>query len=188
RALIVSHAMEKVALELAERIPGVTLLSLDGALGPYASFDDARRAFPATPVADETPGGARLYSSGTPGQPTGGKRPLPGGSLTEHEGLIPMARELYGMDETTVYLSPAPLYHAAPLNWSMNINRMGGTAIVMEKFDAEQCLALIQKHAVTHAQFVPTHFVRMLKLPADVRAAYDHSSLRSVFHAAAPCP
>jgi long-chain acyl-CoA synthetase len=188
KALIVTHALSAVALDLAPRLAGVTLLSLDGELGPYAAFDAARDAFPPTPVAHETPGGAMLYSSGTTGQPKGVKRPLPGGSLVEHEGLTGMARELYGMDETTVYLSPAPLYHAAPLNWSMNINRLGGTAIIMEKFDAEQCLALIQRYAVTHAQFVPTHFVRMLKLPADVRAAYDHSSLRSVFHAAAPCP
>jgi len=92
-----------------------------------------------------------------------------------------------GFGEGDVYLSPAPLYHSAPLVWSMTAIRMGGTAVVMEHFDPEQCLALIQQHRVTHAQFVPTMFVRMLKLADEVRAAYDVSSLRSVVHAAAPC-
>ena len=86
-----------------------------------------------------------------------------------------------------VYLSPAPLYHSAPLVWSMTAQRLGGTVVVMDRFDPERCLQLIQEHKVTHAQFVPTMFVRMLKLPDEVRAAYDLSSLRSVVHAAAPC-
>ena len=86
-----------------------------------------------------------------------------------------------------MYLSPAPLYHAAPLVWSMTVQRMGGTVVVMERFDPEDCLRLIEQHRVTHAQFVPTMFVRMLKLPDEVRARYDVSSLRSVVHAAAPC-
>ena len=89
--------------------------------------------------------------------------------------------------EGDVYLSPAPLYHSAPLVWSMTVQRMGGTVIVMDKFDPERCLQLIEQHHVTHAQFVPTMFVRMLKLPDDVHARYDLSSLRSVVHAAAPC-
>src|SRR5678815_2894882 len=80
------------------------------------------------------------------------------------------------------------LYHAAPLGWSMNVQRLGGTVVMMEKFDAEDCLELIERHRVTHVQFVPTHFVRMLKLPQEVRERYDHASLKVVFHAAAPCP
>ena len=76
-----------------------------------------------------------------------------------------------GFREGDVYLSPAPLYHAAPLVWSMTVQRMGGTAVVMERFDPEDCLRLIEQHRVTHAQFVPTMFVRMLKLPEEVRAA-----------------
>ena len=93
-----------------------------------------------------------------------------------------------GFTEGDIYLSPAPLYHSAPLVWSMTAQRLGGTAVVMERFDPERCLALIERHRVTHAQFVPTMFVRMLKLPDDERARYDLSSLRSVVHAAAPCP
>src|SRR5664279_1248591 len=92
-----------------------------------------------------------------------------------------------GIGGDTVYLSPAPLYHSAPLVYCMATHRLGGTCVIMESFDAEQCLALIEEHRVTHAQFVPTMFVRMLKLPEEVRSRYDLSSLRSVVHAAAPC-
>ncbi|MFM5894539.1 MAG: AMP-binding protein, partial [Novosphingobium sp.] len=94
----------------------------------------------------------------------------------------------YGLSDRTVYLSPAPLYHAAPLRWSMTVHKIGGTVVVMEKFDPEAALAAIEKYKVTDSQFVPTHFVRMLKLPEEVRAKYDVSSLKCAIHAAAPCP
>jgi len=99
-----------------------------------------------------------------------------------------MAQMLFGFQNDSVYLSPAPLYHAAPLRWCMSVQRLGGTVIVMEKFDPEQALALIEKYKVDVGQFVPTHFIRMLKLPPEVRAKYDVSSMRSAVHAAAPCP
>ena len=188
KAFVASRAMADVVVEAARHIPGVTLLMVDEPVGPFAGFEAERAKFPATPVPDETPGGAMLYSSGTTGRPKGVKRPLAGGSLLESDGLTAWAREGYGMDAETVYLSPAPLYHAAPLGWSMNVHRLGGTVVMMEKFDPEHCLALIERYRITHVQFVPTHFVRMLKLPEEVRAKYDHASLRVVFHAAAPCP
>jgi long-chain acyl-CoA synthetase len=98
-----------------------------------------------------------------------------------------MGQALYGWTPDSIYLSPAPLYHVTPLVWSMAIQALGGTVVVMERFDAEQALRAIQDHKVTTAQWVPTHFVRMLKLPAEVRAKYDVSTLTPVFHAAAPC-
>jgi long-chain acyl-CoA synthetase len=159
----------------------------DAALPPFESFEAARARFPSTPVADETPGAAMLYSSGTTGRPKGVKRPLPGGPLTNAVAPVEAA-SAFGLGPDAVYLSPAPLYHAAPLGWSMTVHRMGGTVVLMEKFDAEECLRLIEKHQVTHAQFVPTHFVRMLRLPAEVRSRYDLRSLRVAIHAAAPCP
>ena len=88
----------------------------------------------------------------------------------------------------TVYLSPAPLYHAAPAGWTTGTQRLGGTVVVMERFDPLELLAAIERHRVTHVQFVPTHLVRLLKLPPEVRARYDLSSLQLVVHAAAPCP
>jgi acyl-CoA synthetase (AMP-forming)/AMP-acid ligase II len=151
-------------------------------------FAAERGAFPTTPIADETPGTDMLYSSGTTGRPKGIRPPLPEGGLDQTNALTEFGRSHYGMASDTIYLSPAPLYHSAPLRWSMSVQKLGGTVIVMEKFDAEAALALIERHRVTHAKFVPTHFIRMLKLPEDVRTRYDLSSLRVVFHAAAPCP
>ena len=90
--------------------------------------------------------------------------------------------------EGDTYLSPAPLYHSAPIYWTMAVHRLGGTAVVMEKFDPRTALALIEKYRITHSNMVPTMFVRMLKLDEDVRLSYDHSSLVQVIHAAAPCP
>ena len=102
--------------------------------------------------------------------------------------LLDPAIAAYGGGPGAVYLSPAPLYHSAPLVYSMSMQRLGATVVVMERFDARQCLELIERHRVTHAQFVPTMFVRMLRLPPEERERYDVSSLRVVLHAAAPCP
>jgi acyl-CoA synthetase (AMP-forming)/AMP-acid ligase II len=99
-----------------------------------------------------------------------------------------LARAAFGFAADTVYLSPAPLYHAAPLRWSLTVHRLGGTVVCMEKFDPEFALHLIERHRVTESQWVPTHFVRMLKLDETVRHRYDLSSLRCAVHAAAPCP
>jgi long-chain acyl-CoA synthetase len=163
---------------------------VDGAIPPYESLEDARAAMPTTPIADECAGQAMLYSSGTTGRPKGVKRAgvAAGGPIDQPNGLAMMGQALYGWNFDTIYLSPAPLYHAAPLGWSMAVHAVGGTVILMEKFDPETALALIEKHRVTTAQWVPTHFVRMLKLPEETRARYDHASLKAVFHAAAPCP
>jgi long-chain acyl-CoA synthetase len=190
KALITSAGVAAVAAELAPLIPGVRLFMVDGVTAPYESFETARSTMPETPIADETAGSAMLYSSGTTGRPKGVKRagPASGGPIAAPNGLSMMGQALYGWDFDSVYLSPAPLYHAAPLGWSMAVQAMGGTVVLMERFDPEAALAYIEKYQVTTAQWVPTHFVRMLKLPADIRARHGHASLKSVFHAAAPCP
>jgi long-chain acyl-CoA synthetase len=190
KALIASAGVAGVAAELAPLIPGVRLFMVDGASGPYESFEAARAVMPQTPIADEAAGSAMLYSSGTTGRPKGVKRagPASGGPIDAPNGLSMMGQALYGWNFDSVYLSPAPLYHAAPLGWSMAVLALGGTVILMERFDPEAALAYIEKYQVTTAQWVPTHFVRMLKLPAETRARYSHASLKSVFHAAAPCP
>ena len=94
----------------------------------------------------------------------------------------------FGFGRSSIYLSPGPLYHAAPLGWTMGTIRNGGTAVVMDRFDAEAALEFIELYGVTATQMVPTMFVRMLKLPADVRARYDLGTLRTVVHAGARCP
>ncbi|MFM2372898.1 MAG: hypothetical protein RIS85_2620 [Pseudomonadota bacterium] len=167
---------------LAGAIPGVAVFAPG-----YRNFVAERAPFPVTAIADESPGNDMLYSSGTTGRPKGIRPALPEGPLDQSNGLTDFGISHYGMNADTVFLSPAPLYHAAPLRWCMSVQKLGGTVIVMDKYDPEDALALIEKHRVTHAQFVPTHFVRMLKLPEEGRQAYDHSSLKVAFHAAAPC-
>lgn len=173
--------------EVARQSPGVPQLRLDthGAL----SAEDALAAMPATPVADERAGVDMLYSSGTTGRPKGVKFPLPDDpDIAQNNVLVQLAMAAYGITENAVYLSPAPLYHAAPLRWSMTVHKIGGTVVVMERFDPEAALATIEKYQITDSQFVPTHFVRMLKLPEATRAKYDVSSLKCAIHAAAPIP
>jgi long-chain acyl-CoA synthetase len=129
-----------------------------------------------------------LYSSGTTGRPKGILRPMPDVPPTEQLPLFHFLNGLWRYREGMVYLSPAPLYHSAPQAAVGLTLRNGGTAVIMERFDPEQYLALVEKHRVTHSQLVPTMFSRMLKLPDEVRARYDLSSLEITIHAAAPCP
>jgi len=188
RALIVSPALDAVSQALAPLIPGVRLCRTGGGMAPFEDFEAARAAMPATPIADETAGSDMLYSSGTTGRPKGVKPALGGGPIDAPNALQMIAQGLFGFSGDSVYLSPAPLYHAAPLRWCMTVHKLGGTVVVMEKFDPEAALALIERYRANCGQFVPTHFVRMLKLPPEVRARYDVSSMRSAVHAAAPCP
>jgi long-chain acyl-CoA synthetase len=188
KVFITSAAMGPVIDEVAALVPGLTLYTVGGAHGPYADFEAARAAMPDTPISDESAGSDMLYSSGTTGRPKGVKPALSGGPIDAPNALQMMAQGLFGFTGDSVYLSPAPLYHAAPLRWCMSVHKLGGTVIVMEKFDPETALALIEKHQVNCGQFVPTHFVRMLKLSPEVRAKYDVSSMKSALHAAAPCP
>ena len=186
-----SKALEKTARELitGNHLPGVARkFSIGGSVEGYEDFEPARDAMPKTRIADETAGMDMLYSSGTTGRPKGIRIPLTGGAIDEVASLTMLAQFLYSMDENVRYLSPAPLYHAAPLRYCMTVNRLGGTVIVMEHFDPEEALKAIEKHKITHSQWVPTMFVRMLKMPEDVRKKYDVSSLKVAIHAAAPCP
>ncbi|MBV9511076.1 MAG: AMP-binding protein, partial [Caulobacteraceae bacterium] len=171
-------------------LPGLELLYSDGeAFGPYVSLEAAMAAAPAEAPAFEPAGVAMCYSSGTTGQPKGILRELSGQSFSDEplptEALM---QDHFGFDASAIYHHPAPLYHAAPLMWSMGAQGMGATVIGSPRFDAETTLKVIERYEVTHAQFVPTHFVRMLQLPAEIREKYDHSSLRMAVHAAAPCP
>jgi len=191
RVLIISPAIHAQLGEagLAAIPPGVRIFTLGPALPNAASWDDALAREPTTPIADEIAGTDMLYSSGTTGRPKGVKQKLKLEPITTIHPLLKLLMvDMIGMDDTSIYLSPAPLYHAAPLRFSMVAAALGGTVIIMEKFEPEPCLALIAEHRVTHAQFVPTMFVRMLKLPPETRAAYDTTSLRGAVHAAAPCP
>jgi acyl-CoA synthetase (AMP-forming)/AMP-acid ligase II len=188
KVLIVSQGLAKTAAEVAPRLEGVSHFTVGGAIAGYRSYEEAAGAQPATRIADESAGADMLYSSGTTGRPKGVRLPLEGLPIDAPGALVALASMLFGLNENTIYLSPAPLYHAAPLRYCMTIHRLGGTVVVMEHFDAEEALRDIEKYRVTGSQFVPTMFVRMLKLPDAVRLKYDVSSLKSAIHAAAPCP
>jgi long-chain acyl-CoA synthetase len=173
--------------ELAALAPDVPQLRFDSP-GPLDA-EAALAPVPAVPIADERAGADMLYSSGTTGRPKGVKIPLPvDPAIDQTNVLVQLAMAAYGISAESVYLSPAPLYHAAPLRWSMTVHKIGGTVVVMERFEPEAALAAIAKYRITDGQFVPTHFVRMLKLPDETRAKYDVSALRCAIHAAAPCP
>lgn len=189
KAVFVDASMPELAAHLrsANAAP-ITHIAVGGPMAGWQSYEDALAAAgEAPPVSD---GSEMLYSSGTTGRPKAVRRPLPeDGNGSWAQAVLELALiHKYGMSPSSVYLSPAPLYHAAGVNYTMAANRVGAASILLRRFDAETVLRLIEEHRVTHAQFVPTMFVRMLKLPAKVRDRYDVSSLRCVIHAAAPCP
>jgi acyl-CoA synthetase (AMP-forming)/AMP-acid ligase II len=186
---ITSAANREVAAAIVDDIPDVAVkLMIDGTADGYERYEDAVAQQPTTPIADESEGGDMLYSSGTTGRPKGVKVPLPEGPIGTPSSVTALAQMLYGFTAETVYLSPAPMYHAAPLRFSMAVLRLGGTIVAMERFDPADFLRLVEEHRVTHTQVVPTMFVRMLKLDEAERTRHDLSSLQVCIHAAAPCP
>jgi fatty-acyl-CoA synthase len=181
----------------AEQVKGIAtdaaddllFFMIDEAAPGFRSWDKEAGAQPTSPISDEVAGYDMLYSSGTTGRPKGIKKRFESQPIDwPNPFLLVLCANMCGMGGDTIYLSPAPLYHAAPLRFNMMAIVLGGTSIIMEHFDAEQYLALVQQYRVTQSQLVPTMFVRMLKLPEEVRQRYDVSSLKGAIHAAAPCP
>ncbi len=191
RALFTSRPLAEVAKDLPSHAPKCERwLCEGGAIDGWEDLEAALAPHPAEPLAEEPAGSFMLYSSGTTGRPKGISRPLPEASIDD-EGAVATAtlqRSLWGFDENTVYLSPAPLYHSAPLAFTVATQALGGTVVMMPRFDAQQALQCIEDFRVTHSQWVPTMFSRMLKLDPEDRARADLSSHRVAIHAAAPCP
>ena len=191
RVFVTSHDQREAAAEMiaGDMLPGVhTLLMINGTIDGFESYEDVVGAMPTEPIADETEGRDMLYSSGTTGRPKGVRVPIPDSPMGTPDGVTVLSQALYGVTPDSVYLSPAPLYHSAPLRFTMAAQRLGATVVVMEHFDPMEYLRLIEKHKITYSQVVPTMFVRMLKLPKEEREKPDTSSLQVVIHAAAPCP
>ena len=188
KALIVSAGVAALAAETLPKVDGLAAYAFGGAVDGYRSYEDLL-AGTTTRLSDQPRGSDMMYSSGTTGRPKGVKQSmLP---IQVDQPGDPIAGLLGGpfkVGPEDVYLQPAPIYHAAPLKWSGAVHSLGGTVVMLDKFDAEAALAAIETYKVTCAQFVPTMFVRMLQLPDDVRKKYDVSSLRLAVHAAAPCP
>ena len=189
KVLITTPACADAVVPLMAGAPSTNFFMTGDPHKEFRSWDVETAKQAKTPIADESAGFDMLYSSGTTGRPKGVKRVAAETSIVVPNAFLKLlCVDMYGMSSESIYLSPAPLYHAAPLRFNMMVGVLGGTSIIMEHFDAEEYLALVQKHKVNVSQLVPTMFVRMLKLPDDVRARYDVTSLKCAIHAAAPCP
>ena len=189
QAFITSYEKRDLAVDLLDKMPNVhTRLMIGGVIDGFESYEEAVSGQPTTEVPDATQGQDMLYSSGTTGRPKGVKIPLSGLPPENLSGVATLGQLLYSFTPEMTYLSPAPLYHAAPLRFCMGVHQAGGTVVVMEHFDPVEYLRLVEEHNASHTQVVPTMFVRMLKLPEDERAKFDVSSLKVCIHAAAPCP
>lgn len=187
RALIVDPALLDPAAAALSAMGGPQPLVL--MLDTVSGFEAVpREVDPALPLPDEIEGGDMLYTSGTTGRPKAVRRSLAFEPLGSDTRRVARSAELFGMDSDSVFLSPAPLYHAAPLRFAMGQHRSGGGVVIMEKFNAGHALALIEREKVTHSQWVPTMFSRLLDLPADVRSRHDLSSHKVAIHSGAPCP
>jgi fatty-acyl-CoA synthase len=192
--VLTPHMAAELMPELAEHVQNdVTFYSVCGSvvLGDGRVTDDLfalADEFDGSPIPAAMEGAPMLYSSGTTGQPKGVKRPRSGNPLGTTCTVGRLCQAVAGAGPESLYLSPGPLYHAAPLRFSLDFMAIGAAVVVMDRFDAEGVLAAIDRFGVTHAQFVPTMFIRMLRLPHEVRDRYDLATLRAAIHAAAPCP
>ena len=191
RVLLVSDALAATARDVAagrDTMPGIENVLTIGPVDDLPDWNALCSQHPETSIADEEIGGRMVYSSGTTGRPKGLKFASATGSPVQPNPAALMFGRLYGLDESTIYLSPAPLYHSAPMGMTAAIQSLGGTAVVLPKFDPQTFLAAIERWKITAVMVVPTMFIRLLALPEEIRTKYDLSSLKTVIHAAAPCP
>ena len=190
KAFVTSPAKGNEATKLLDRDHNVELrLTIGGPIDGYEAYESFVQSASPEPLVDPIAGHPMLYSSGTTGRPKGVLRTAPPVLVGEADpGVGSLGEAKFGFSAESRYLSPAPLYHAAPLAFCMGVHSRGGTVVIMERFDAELFLQHVERFAITITQVVPTMFVRMLKLDRDIRDRYDTSSIGACLHAAAPCP
>lgn len=187
KALFVTPRQGDLAVASCVRAGTPMRIAVAGTIAGFDSYEAKTASMPSTPIADESLGRDMLYSSGTTGRPKGIRNALPDGEVTTIPPVMAFMSRLYGFDDTTVFLTPTPTYHAAGLRYGMVAGHAGSTNIVMESFDPETALQLIEKYRVTHFGAVPTLFVRLLRLPPKTRRRYDLASLRMILHGTGPC-
>ena len=185
--LFISAQQAHVLPTLRDRLAGITVIVIGTQVETCLTYEAELARMPATPVADESRGSDMVYSSGSTGRPKGGKQKASDIGVDQLPRIFAVYAERYGWGVDTVYLMPAPLYHSSPLRFAMSMQHVGATLIVMERFDAGLALALCERYRVTHAHFVPTMLVRLLKLDKAERERYDLSSIKIIVHGAGPC-
>lgn len=189
RSVVVTPSRAPVAREALQYAPAVEVaLAVDGGAPGFEAYEATAGRYSPNPLIEEPAGELMLYSSGTTGRPKGIKRPLSGGSIRDGQLIGALLGGVFGFSQDSVYLSPAPTYHSAPLGFCLGVQSLGGTVVMLEKFDPSEALRSIERYSVTCSQWVPTMFSRMLKLPETDRAGIDISSMQVAVHAAAPCP
>jgi long-chain acyl-CoA synthetase len=187
KALFVESSLAGLAAEALQELPPAATPScfgLGGLIEGTATIDDHASG---DADGEDVEGGDLLYTSGTTGRPKGVKRPLDFGPLGTDTRRVSRLRDLFEMGTDTVFYTPAPIYHAAPLRFAMTVLRMGATLVIDRKFDPATALATIAQRGATHSQWVPTMFVRLLQLPESQRAAFQAPAHRKAIHSGAPC-
>lgn len=192
RALVVDEQFVAAGIECA-RLPNLKLTLVTGerheaGLAPYEA---ALRAAESEPLpVDREPGGFMLYTSGTTGRPKGVERgkARPGTTVESALSVMALMGQSLGVQPGGAHLLTGPLYHAAPLGFSSMAFNAGNTLVMMEHWTPEATLDLMTQWSITNTHMVPTMFVRLLRMPDEVRAAFDPSHLQAVVHGAAPCP
>ena len=188
-ALVLSDASAGVLATALEKLKhSLTAYTLGKPRPGLPSLQESMASIDASPLPDSLEGSEMLYSSGTTGRPKGVKPMLTGKPLGSTAIVADLMQRAFGVGPDSLYLSPAPYYHAAPMKWAQGTTALGGTVVLMEKFDAESALKAIERYKVTHTQWVPTMFHRLLSLPEETRRRYDTTSQKVAVHAAAPCP
>jgi long-chain acyl-CoA synthetase len=191
KALLISDTMSNTARDVLARraaMPGLEKIITIGPVDDLPDWNALSAAQLKTPISDEEIGGRMVYSSGTTGRPKGLKFAQTPGNPVQINPAAALFSANYGFNSDTVYLSPAPLYHSAPMGMTSAMQSIGATAVVMNKFEPEEFLKAIERYKITDVMVVPTMFIRLLALPVEVRNRYDLTSLKRVIHAAAPCP